>query len=160
MPVLKPLGAPDPRYRYVYFIGAEATGYVKIGCADDPKHRLATLQIGSPYRLRLRGVLRTDDAPGLEREYHDRWDHLRHHGEWFKADRDLRKFMRDCLFGIEEDAASLIVIARKPSAKPPLMAFYRQPNESAGDFTLRFQTVMHAAEPDRYEAPALPRRRA
>lgn len=73
----------------VYFI---QTGFydddpVKIGIADSVQARLVQLQTASPYRLRLLGVM-----PGgatEERALHQRFAHLRLHGEWFEGADEL-----------------------------------------------------------------------
>lgn len=68
------------RSMQVYFIGGD-TGAIKIGIARDPERRLATLQCGSPIKLRIMA-----SGPGShhdERTLHARFAEHRLHGEWF-----------------------------------------------------------------------------
>ena len=67
--------------RYTYFIGAEDhTGLVKIGCTSFPvDRRVRFMQTGSPVVLSAWRVIDGD----FEQELHERFGHLRHHGEWF-----------------------------------------------------------------------------
>jgi len=88
--------------RQVYFVEAERLGLVKIGVATRARHRLRNLQIGSPDRLVLHGVVYTDDPHRLERGYHSTWKHLRRHGEWFEPDDDLREFLVEGLWPADE----------------------------------------------------------
>lgn len=77
------------RPSFIYFIQAadDPTGPVKIGVSKRPKHRLAQLQIGSPYDLRLLGTYPGDDLTEafLHRVFSG--DHLR--GEWFRYSERL-----------------------------------------------------------------------
>lgn len=65
---------------WVYFISS-GQGAIKIGWARDPDKRLKTLQIGSPKRLKILGVM-----PGTQRtekEIHRHYADARLTGEWF-----------------------------------------------------------------------------
>ncbi len=65
----------------VYFIQDNGAGHVKIGHADDPWARLATLQCGTPYEL---SIIRTvDGGQKIERWFHKRFAKHRIRGEWF-----------------------------------------------------------------------------
>jgi hypothetical protein len=57
---------------YVYFIGEEDDGPVKIGTAKDPIARLRSLQVGNPRRLRVEHVLVGDAY--IERLLHEIWE--------------------------------------------------------------------------------------
>lgn len=66
----------------VYFIQS-ATGHVKIGCAENPKKRLANLQTAWPHPLNL---LRTEPGGSKEEaDYHLQFAELRVGGEWFEC---------------------------------------------------------------------------
>jgi hypothetical protein len=70
---------------------------VKIGRGTRPEIRLATLQVGSPYNLKLLGVL--EDCGGYERDFH--W-YLRKHkmlGEWFAWSRQTEEIVKLALSG-------------------------------------------------------------
>lgn len=76
---------------YVYFIEASEVGRVKIGIADDPKSRLAILQIGSPCALRLAATIECPDrsrAKDIELTLHSLFAPISLRGEWFSADMD------------------------------------------------------------------------
>ncbi len=67
---------------YVYFIQQGEDGPIKIGKSHDPHERLAQLQTGSAYELRLLGFC--VESPGRdESSFHEKFaeHHLR--GEWF-----------------------------------------------------------------------------
>jgi len=62
------------------------TGPVKIGIANDPKSRLATLQTGNPRPLALYWHFPMIDRPmaaGLEQYLHEQHKACRLAGEWF-----------------------------------------------------------------------------
>jgi len=74
----------------VYFIQAP-TGHIKIGLAENPKRRLASLQTAWPSSLHL---LRTEPGGSKEeRDYHLRFAELRVGGEWFKCEGELAEFL-------------------------------------------------------------------
>lgn len=95
---------------YIYFIGEEDEGYVKIGKAKDPIKRLCNMQVGNPRRLRVERLLVGDrEAEGL---LHDLWAEyavLSHRAkakktikpgtEWFTSE------IRSRLFPIVDEAA-------------------------------------------------------
>ena len=75
---------------YVYLIACR--GFHKIGVADDPVSRLAGMQIGCPFELRLvcscsfpnRSVALTAEA-----DLHRKLDKHKKHGEWFKLPKGM-----------------------------------------------------------------------
>ena len=89
---------------FVYVIGREE-GPVKVGISTYPWGRLATLQIGCPFKLTL---LHTHKARSrnhaLEHEemFHGVYDENRLHGEWFDLDAELAIEGVDCTFETEE----------------------------------------------------------
>lgn len=72
---------PDSRAQAVYLV--EGGGRFKIGISADPAARLASLQTGSPFLLRLVCSREFADAAAVERELHMRMGAHRIHGEWF-----------------------------------------------------------------------------
>jgi hypothetical protein len=73
----------------VYFVfGA---GLVKIGRSTCIGDRIQELRCGSPVELHLLLVLPGDAE--TERELHDRFAHLRRHGEWFDYEAELEGFV-------------------------------------------------------------------
>jgi len=85
--------SPSATLRRVYFVRS-GDGPVKIGVADQPKLRVAELQVGNPEKLSLLATMEGDDV--LEKMIHTRFWHLRIRGEWFRADADLLAFIK-CL---------------------------------------------------------------
>jgi hypothetical protein len=82
---------PPPVLSWVYFV--TYADKVKIGTARSVKKRFAELQCGSPVILRLAGQMPGDNRD--ERELHERWNEYRLHGEWFRLNPEIRKFIRD-----------------------------------------------------------------
>lgn len=71
----------------VYFIGAEG-GPIKIGKATDVKKRLSSHQTSNPEALRVYGVMRGDESA-----IHQKFEHLRLRGEWFRREPELLAFI-------------------------------------------------------------------
>jgi len=76
---------------YVYFIRQAGTAFVKIGCSARPQQRFIELQIGSPQKLELIGLL--PESIHREAVLHDRFSHLRFRGEWFREEGELAAFI-------------------------------------------------------------------
>lgn len=77
----------------VYFVQDGEGGPIKIGCAQDVRKRLRTLQSGHHGTLRLLFTL-----PGgmeMERRLHARFWRSRIKGEWFKPTPMLLAFVRE-----------------------------------------------------------------
>ena len=77
----------------VYFIANRRANAVKIGLTVDIWKRLDMLQIGTPDRLVLIGLIDTSHANCndrvVERRWHERWASHRVKGEWFRIAPDL-----------------------------------------------------------------------
>lgn len=83
---------PLPVREVVYFIQAESgTGAIKIGFANNVASRLAVFQSGSPVRLAIVATIR--GTAKLESHLHQRFAHLRLHGEWFKPEPELTEYI-------------------------------------------------------------------
>lgn len=139
-----------PVFRQVYFIEAVELGLVKIGCANDARSRLRDLQIGSPAPLTLKGVYHTDDAQRLEASYHQRYDALRVHGEWFKIDDDLRELIDDA-FGPDENHVR-ICFHPKPGAGATIERHESDTDESFAARAAVVASAMSEAYGDVYGA--------
>lgn len=73
------------QFGWVYFL--RAGDLIKIGHSREPKARMLTLRGASPVGLDL---LHIEPGPvSKERALHRRFNRLRSHGEWFRADYDL-----------------------------------------------------------------------
>lgn len=64
-----------------------ASGLIKIGRSDDVAARVRALRSQNGAPIKFLGILSND--PGTEFEHHQRWAHLRRHGEWFTPNHDL-----------------------------------------------------------------------
>ena len=67
----------------IYFIKNNRTGSYKIGVSDRPEQRLKELQTANEDRLVLEWTIK-NSSYDEEREFHNRWRHLKIRGEWFK----------------------------------------------------------------------------
>lgn len=80
---------------YVYFIHSEESRAVKIGRAKNVERRLKSLQTAHPYELKVIKTIKVKAgkaAKDLENSLHQKFDHLRLSGEWFKAEPELLDF--------------------------------------------------------------------
>jgi len=73
----------DIKKSNVYFIQAEQSLRIKIGVAQDPEKRLSDLQVGSPEKLNLIGIV-YGAGRGEERRLHNVFHYAQTHGEWFE----------------------------------------------------------------------------
>lgn len=66
---------------------------VKIGVSVDPNVRLEALQTGAPGKLTLMAVI--PKAGPRENECHQRLEHLRIHGEWFRYGFEIDALIKE-----------------------------------------------------------------
>ena len=79
----------QPRKPDVYFVRSDSpTGEIKIGQSTFPQDRVRNLQTAHPFLLEIVGLV-PEGGEELERELHERFDHLRLRGEWFRPGADL-----------------------------------------------------------------------
>lgn len=86
--------APEPARKnecLVYFIQSGVDGPIKIGITNNITARFKALQTGSPVGLRLLTTLPGSSV--LESTLHQRFSHLRLHGEWFSSTDELLGFV-------------------------------------------------------------------
>jgi hypothetical protein len=74
--------------QHVYFI--KTKNRVKIGVARDPRRRLKTLQVGSPDKLELAGVLPFGGVY-FEELLHEHYKAFHIHGEWYQFAKPIRE---------------------------------------------------------------------
>jgi hypothetical protein len=76
----------------VYFLEAIGLDKIKIGASEDVADRCRVIQGLSPVPLSL--LCHVPGGEQLERSLHERFSHLRSHGEWFYATPELREFIK------------------------------------------------------------------
>jgi hypothetical protein len=76
--------------RYLYMIHCAETGLTKIGITDNPRRRIAEITGTCAFELELIALwtLPKNLARGFEMHIHEALSDFRHHGEWFKMDRE------------------------------------------------------------------------
>lgn len=74
----------------IYFV--DGGDLIKIGFTTNMDRRMKALQAHSPCRLRI--ILVVQGSRIREAALHEKFAHLRMHGEWFKADLELHNFIR------------------------------------------------------------------
>lgn len=79
----------------VYF--ARCDRFIKIGCSDNVKSRIVTLNTASPLPIELVAVITLpyDEGMRFEAELHERFRALRHRGEWFRSDEPLTSYLAE-----------------------------------------------------------------
>lgn len=91
------LGSLGSFITWVYFVGNDTTGPVKIGYSDDPIRRMMDLQVGHHEQLHLLCAISGDTT--TEKMLHGVFapDHVR--GEWFMRSPQLVEFIRVITLG-------------------------------------------------------------
>lgn len=75
----------------VYFI--ECCDFIKIGISVDTTYRFRTLLAQNPHEITPIGFIPSQAAYMIERELHQRFEHLHHRDEWFHATSELREWI-------------------------------------------------------------------
>ena len=101
---------------FVYFF--ECEGHIKVGFATDVFQRLAEVQVGSPHRVTIAGVIPGTRA--TEKAMHRRLAEFKHRGEWFQG-RGLLWAIKEIL---DEHGEEMMVKIPTPSAKEDYVRKY------------------------------------
>lgn len=91
---------------YTYLFGNDQ--FVKIGRTDHLRSRFQGMRTMSPIPVGPLGVLKSNVEAELHKEFAD----LRLHGEWFKMDDRIRRFIKYCCF------SPTPIIGREPKRRP------------------------------------------
>ena len=91
------------RITYIYFIKSIKLNLVKIGMTDNIHQRMNALKNGSPDKLTLLKIIRTNATYPDDHAIHDLFPHLRQHGEWFRCSSDLQRFIEEVETNISEE---------------------------------------------------------
>ncbi len=83
----------EGRAGHVYFIACD-NRFVKVGFTYDVEVRLAELQTGCPFELKVIGVLR-DTTMIAEKWFHAAMRGARHRGEWFNLTDRVRLIIHE-----------------------------------------------------------------
>lgn len=86
-------GSKPKNAELVYFIEGVTSRLIKIGVARDAMRRLCALQVGSPDKLSLLGIVRSDDPCRLEGRLHSMFRRDHSHGEWFHPSAALVEYI-------------------------------------------------------------------
>jgi hypothetical protein len=83
------------RHGFVYLLRHGNRNEYKIGRTNNPIRREGELNIELPEKVKPVHWIETDDAPGIEKYWHDRFDNKRKNGEWFiLSNSDVKAFKR------------------------------------------------------------------
>jgi len=79
----KPVNEITQRSGYIYFI--QCHDFVKVGLGINPDCRLAQMQVGNPYELKLLRYFKVDSMAEAESRIHQFWLNYHVRGEWFRV---------------------------------------------------------------------------
>jgi hypothetical protein len=102
---------PTDNTEYIYFIRAGRTNLYKVGKSNDPQSRIASLQTGNPYKLKLLHIFKADNASSAEEKLHSVLHHKRKEGEWF----NLTLTEKNIISSIETFRNELFILAGNKS---------------------------------------------
>jgi len=86
-------GLPGEKLDHVYLL--KSGRYHKIGRSKSARRRRRLIGLKMPEEVRLVHAIQTNDAPGIERYWHQRFADKRVNGEWFQlTPADVREFKR------------------------------------------------------------------
>ena len=84
---------------YIYFIKSISNGLIKIGYTTNINKRFNGLKTMSPVDIELIKVINGDIKK--EKDIHEKFKNIRHHGEWFSPSQELLGFI-DRKRGVKE----------------------------------------------------------
>jgi hypothetical protein len=89
---------------YVYAV--QAGSFIKFGKANDPRARLAHMQIGCPLTITFIGRIR--GGRRLETALHDYFHEYRKHGEWFHLSKRMERVLQSFAKNDRETVCEII----------------------------------------------------
>ena len=100
----------------IYFI--KDGEHIKIGFSKNPDKRFIDIQVSSPRKLKLLGIIK--GGRGLEQMIHSKFNHLRVQGEWFKSAPEILNFMKGKQYPFHN-----AIVARSPEQLSRGLRYYR-----------------------------------
>lgn len=86
---------------HIYLL-KDSSGYIKIGCSENYKKRVRSLQYSNPT-VKVIKLIKTKDIIGLESLLHETFAHRRIKGEWFSLTDDDMNQIDKIAEGIAEE---------------------------------------------------------
>lgn len=93
----------------------QAHNAVKIGKTKNVKARFRSIQTASPVKLKLLKIIDVKsgkEARDKEKLFHDKFNHLRLHGEWFAFQNKLKYYIKSSWFDIATYSICLFFITK------------------------------------------------
>lgn len=85
---------PTDQGSFVYLLFDRATKLLKIGTTGNIRSRIRTLRSSSPSGKNIILLAYCAGNASEEKHFHNRFHHLRLHGEWFKPHTDITDFFK------------------------------------------------------------------
>ena len=103
----------------VYFILESVTQTIKIGVSADPESRMLGLQANTPLECSMIRYVKVEDGYLTEHWLHEKFQHLRVRGEWFRLTPELLDFAKNA------DFTALQPVRTPPKPIPPIESRYQ-----------------------------------
>lgn len=92
---------------YVYYI--RVADFIKIGISRRWKRRINNISTASPFEVQV--LLVEIESPALEKRLHRKFKHLRHRGEWFRAEPNLLAYIANKVANHHDVSLSVVMEA-------------------------------------------------
>ncbi len=81
-----------PKMGYIYFFESSLTGLIKIGYSNNLRRRKKEIEALQGGEVNLLRAIQT--LPKYEKYIHERFNHLKTKGEWFKPDQEILFYIK------------------------------------------------------------------